>query len=126
MNNNRKVLGLIGAGLVAALPGMAAADEPSNVMLGEAAAVLDFCAKTDTRLEDVAETYRKQLTREASPGARSSDEYRQGYDLITSAMAKFPKATVLAACWSVVPRSKERSVDGDEHHEHGGPEHQGR
>jgi hypothetical protein len=97
-NKGLKTPTLIGAWLAALLPCLALADAPSNVAVGEVDAILKFCAKTDPRLEASVARYVTVLTGEASPRARSSAEYKQGYDLVNDALAKVSKPTALAAC----------------------------
>ena len=89
---------LIGIWLAALLPCLALADAPSNVAVGEVDAILKFCAKTDPRLEASVARHLAVLTGNASPGARGSAQYKQGYDLVSDALAKVSKPTALAAC----------------------------
>jgi len=98
MNKGLKIPTLIGTWLAALLPCLALADAPSNVAVGEVDAILKFCAKTDPRLEARVEKYMTLLTGKASPGARGSAQYKQGYDLVSDALAKVSKPTALAAC----------------------------
>jgi len=60
-------------------------------------AILKFCAKTDPRLAASAERHLTVLTGVASPehGVR---QYKQGYDLVSDALAKVSKPTALTAC----------------------------
>ena len=89
---------LIGIWLAALLPCLALADAPSNVAVGEVDAILKFCAKTDPRLAASAERHLTVLTGVASPGARGTAQYKQGYDLVSDALAKVSKPTALTAC----------------------------
>ena len=97
MNKGLKIP-LIGIWLAALLPCLALADAPSNVAVGEVDAILKFCAKTDPRLEANAEKQLTVLAGTASPGARGTAQYKQGYDLVSDALAKVSKPTALAAC----------------------------
>jgi hypothetical protein len=92
---------LIGVCLTAALPCLAVADAPSNGALGEVEAIVKFCIKTEPRLAEDAERQLTLLTGKVSAGARSSAEYKQGYDLVSDALAKVDRPTALAACSSL-------------------------
>jgi len=98
MNNGLKIPTLIGTCLAVLLPCLALADAPSNVAVGEVDAILKFCAKTDPRLAANAERQLTVLAGKASPVARGTAEYKQGYDLVNDALAKVSKPTALAAC----------------------------
>jgi hypothetical protein len=112
-NKGLKIPTLIGTWLVALLPCLALADTPSNVVVGEVDAILKFCAKTDPRLERSVERYMTLLNGEASPGARRSAEYKQGYDLVNDALAKVSKPAARAACSALVkPQSSEKVGNG--------------
>jgi len=95
MNRGLKIPTLM---LAALLPCLALADAPSNVAVGGVDAILKFCAKTDPRLADKAEKQLTVLAGKASPGARGTAQYKQGYDLVNDALAKVSKPTALAAC----------------------------
>ena len=98
MNKGLMIPTLIGTCLAALLPCLAMADAPSDAAVGQVDAILKFCVKADPRLAPGAETYRKLLTGDASPGARGSEAYEQGYDMVSDALAKVSMQTVLAAC----------------------------
>jgi len=114
VNKGLKIPALIGTCLAALLPCLAMADAPSDVAVGEVDAILKFCVKTDPRLAHDAEMYLKVLTREASPGARGSAAYQQGYDLVSDALAKVSKQTALAAC-STLANPRDSSEGGNGH-----------
>ena len=95
---------LIGIWLAALLPCLALADAPSNVAVGEVDAILKFCAKTDPRLADNAEKQLTVLAGKASPGVRGTAQYKQGYDLVSDALAKVSKPTALGACSVLAPQ----------------------
>jgi hypothetical protein len=97
-NKGLKTHTLIGTCLAAVLPCLALADAPGNVALGEIDAILKFCAKTDPRLAADVEKQLTALLGKASPGARGSTEYRQGFDLVSDALATVSNPTALAAC----------------------------
>jgi len=120
VNKGLKIPTLIGTWLAALLPCLALADAPSNVAVGEVDAILKFCAKTDPRLEAGAESYMKLLTGKASPGARGSAEYKQGYDLVNAALTNVSKSTALAACSALDPAL---SNQGSRHEPRTGPVH---
>lgn len=79
-----------------ALPGAASANPPSNMAAGEIDAIVTFCSRLDPRLEDEAQQVLMRLV--TNPGARSSAEYRQGYDLVSDALAQIDHKQALAAC----------------------------
>ena len=97
-NKGLRLHTLFGTCLAMILPCVVLADAPSNIALGEVDAILKFCAKSDSRLEGNAHKLESLLTSQASPGARGTAEYKQGYDLVTDALEKGNKAQVLAAC----------------------------
>ena len=111
MNKGLKIP-LIGIWLAALLPCLALADAPSNVAVGEVDAILKFCAKTDPRLAANAEKQLTVLAGEASPGARGTAEYKQGYDLVSDALAKVSKPTALAACSALASPASEKAGKG--------------
>jgi hypothetical protein len=98
MNNGLKIPTLIGTWLAVLLPCLVLADVPGNAVVGEVDAILKFCAKTDPRLAANAEKQLTVLAGKASPGARGTPQYKQGYDLVNDALAKVSKPTALAAC----------------------------
>jgi hypothetical protein len=113
MNHKGRIAVIVGTLLVAAVPCSAMADTQSS-LLGGFEAAINSCVKADAGLEREAEYYRAQLNKAASPTVRASEEYRQGYALVTAALAKYPLATVRAACLSVVhPRPDEREHEKD-------------
>ena len=117
MNHERRIAVLVGTFLVAAVPCSATADIPSNLVLGGFEAAIDFCVKADAGLAPSAAYYRAQLNKEVSPAVRASDEYRQGYMGVTNALAKYPLASVRAACLSVVHSGEiEHDPKRDERH----------
>ncbi len=95
MNKGLKIPTLM---LAALLPCLALADAPGNAAVGKVDAILKFCAKTNPRLADNAEKQLTVLAGKASPGARGTAQYKQGYDLVSDALAKVSKPTALAAC----------------------------
>jgi len=110
MNNKRKVLGLMGICVGVALPCLASADAPRDMAVGEVDAILKFCVKSDPRLEESAEKWRKLLRGTGSRGSESSAAYKQGYDLVTDALQHADKTSVRAACVA--------GLTGSEHEEH--------
>jgi hypothetical protein len=106
------------------LPCLSFADAPTNVALGEVEAIMNFCVKLDPRLAEQAEKQLKVLTGKVSAGARGGD-YKQGYDLVSDALAKIDRQTALAACSSLAPgRSRHGELEGHREHESHG-EHEG-
>jgi hypothetical protein len=98
IHNGRKIHTLIGTCLAAALPCLAIASPPSDVAVGQLDAIFNFCAKAVPGLEKNTQTWRTALTREASPGARNSTAYKQGYQQISDALAQGNRAQEIAAC----------------------------
>jgi hypothetical protein len=98
MNKGLKIYTRVVGALAVLLPCLVVADVPNNMALGEVDAILKFCGKTDPRFEKDAEATLNLLTGKASPTARSSAQYKQGYDLMTEGLQKANKAQVLAAC----------------------------
>ncbi|HYL03200.1 MAG TPA: hypothetical protein VEU54_07250 [Steroidobacteraceae bacterium] len=84
--------------LAAALPGAASANPLPDMAAGEIDAIVTFCSRLDPRLESDAERLRTVLLRETERGARSSAEYRQGYDLVSDALVQVERKQALAAC----------------------------
>jgi hypothetical protein len=107
-HNGRKIHTLIGTCLAAALPCLAVASPPSDVAVGQLDAILHFCAKAVPRLEKSTQAWRTTLTHDASPGARSSTAYKQGYQQISDALAKGNQAQAIAACTVGFRPPKER------------------
>jgi len=103
---------LIGIWLAALLPCLALADAPSNVAVGEVDAILKFCAKTDPRLAANAEKQLTALAGKASLGARGTAQYKQGYDLVSDALAKVSKPTALAACSALASPPSDKGGKG--------------
>jgi len=103
---------LIGIGLAALLPCLALADAPSNVAVGEVDAILKFCAKTDPRLAANAEKQLTALAGKASPGARGTAQYKQGYDLLSDVLAKVSKPTALSACSALASPPSDKGGKG--------------
>jgi hypothetical protein len=92
-----KTHGVIGACLLAGMPYVALADGPSNTAVGELDAILKFCAKTNPHLTADIESQLNRLTG-AAPGARGTKEYKQGYDLVSDALANTDRESVASAC----------------------------
>jgi hypothetical protein len=67
---------------------------------------------TDPRLAANAEKQLTVLTGNASPGARGSVQYKQGYDLVSDALAKVSKPTALAACSALAKRAPSNMASG--------------
>ena len=101
-NKGLKLRNLIGGFLVlaAVFPGAASANPLPNMAVGEIDAIVTFCSRLDPRLEAEAEHVRSALVGQLDPGARSSGEYRQGYDLVSDALARIDRKQALAACGS--------------------------
>ena len=114
-NKGRKILTLLGTCLAATLPCLALASPPSDVAVGQLDAILNFCVKAVPGLEKGTEAWRTTLTRGASPGARTSTAYKQGYQQISDALAKGNKAQQIAACSAGFTLPKERD---DPHGKH--------
>ena len=116
-NKGRKIHTLLGTCLAAALPCLALASPPSDVAVGQLDAILNFCAKAVPRLEKSTKAWRTALTRDASPRARTSAAYKQGYQQISDALAKGNQAQQIAACTAgfTLPMPKERD---DPHGKH--------
>jgi hypothetical protein len=111
-----KIHRLLGVCLTAALPCLALADAPSNVALGEVEAIVKFCSKTDPRLAEHAEKQLKALTGNV-PAAARGEEYQQGYDLVSDALAKIDRHTAVAACSSLAPPERQHAEKHEEEHE---------
>jgi len=79
-----------------------------HVAVGEVDAILKFCAKTDPRLAASAERHLTVLTGVASPGARGTAQYKQGYDLVSDALAKVSKRrrSPRVRCWPARLRTR--------------------
>ena len=114
MNKGLKTATLIGTCLAALLPCLALADPPSNMAAGEIEAILKFCAKTDPRLEKDVEVHLTLVTGKLPPGARGSAEYKQGYDLVSDALAKVAKTTAVSACSTLALPKDKREKDRDD------------
>jgi hypothetical protein len=97
------------------LPCLASAHAPGNMALGEVDAILKFCARTDSRFEKSVQELETALTSKASQGARGSAEYKQGYDLVSDALAKINTAQALATCTQDLKEPKHRD-DTHGHH----------
>lgn len=110
-----KIPRLLGTCLTATLPCLALADAPSNVAMGQVDAIVKFCIKSDPRLAEDAQEQLKALTGTVSAGARSSGEYRQGYDLVSDALAKIDRQTAVAACSSLALPERRRAEHEDKH-----------
>ena len=108
---------VIGTCLAAMLPCLAYAAGPSDAAVGEVDAVLRFCAKNTPEHGRNIESLRKLLTGKASAGARSSSQYKQGYDLVTAALEKGDKTKMRATCNAGLT---EREREGREDHGHAG------
>lgn len=108
-----KLRNLIGGflALAAALPGAASANPLPNMAVGEIDAIVTFCSGIDPRLEDQAERVRSALGGQLQPGARSSAEFRQGYELVSAALAQVDRRQALAACGST--QGEHRHSSGD-------------
>jgi hypothetical protein len=92
-----KLRKLIGGFLVlaVAVPCVASAEPLPNMAAGEIDAIVTFCSRLDPRLEDEAGHVRTTLVNQS---ARSSAEYRQGYDLVSDALARIDRKQALDAC----------------------------
>ncbi len=101
----------MGTCVAAALPCLAFADAPSNMAVGEVEAILQFCARADPRVD--IEKHMTVLTGKVSPGARSTAEYKQGYDLMSDALAKVGGAQAVAACTPLAPTKDHDRRDDD-------------
>jgi hypothetical protein len=86
--------------------------------VGEVDAIVKYCGRLDPKLEDSGEKLLKAITAQGGAGARNSAEYRQGYDLVSDALAKVDPKQGLAACRNL-------AVQKDAHHDahHGALHH---
>ncbi len=107
---------LMGTCVAAVLPGLALADAPSNMAVGEVEAILQFCAKTDPRVD--IEKHLTVLTGKVSPGARSTTEYKQGYDLMSDVLAKVDRTQAVTACTPLAPTKDHDRRDDDRRDDH--------
>jgi hypothetical protein len=116
MYNRLGILGVIGTCVAVALPGFgSAAEVPGNMAVGEVEAILQYCARIDPRVD--VERHLTVLTGRVSPDVRTTDGYKQGYDLMSDALAKSNKAQAVLAC---APLATDRDRDRKDHdHDHG-------
>ena len=89
---------LVGTCLAAALPALALASPPSDAAVGQIDAILSFCAKSDPSLGKNAQQLRSLLTQDASPGARNSKGYQEGYQQVIDALETGNHGQEIAAC----------------------------
>jgi hypothetical protein len=97
---------LLGACVAAAMPCMALADAPSAASVGEIDAILKFCAKIEPRLAGDFESHWELITGGAARGTRGSKEYKEGYDLVSDALAGAGGKAAAEACATLAKKGK--------------------
>ena len=111
----RKFHRLVGSCLAATLPVLAGASPPSDAALGQIDAILNFCVQSDHSLEKNAQQLRTLLTQDASPAARNSKGYQEGYQQVIDALEKGNHGQEVAACVAGLNGHGEHE-DHDAHH----------
>jgi hypothetical protein len=97
-NKNRKLHNVLGGTLLALLPGLGSASPPSDAAVGQIDAILDYCVKEEPRLSAGAHTDRALFTGHGAEAKRSSHEYHQAYEQVSTALAKGNRTREIAAC----------------------------
>ena len=111
----RKFHTLVGTCLAAALPALAVTSPPSDAAIGQIDAILNFCAKSDPSLGKNAQQLRTMLSQDASPGARNSNAYKEGYQQVSDALENGNHGQEIAACVAGLKGHGEHE-DHDAHH----------
>ena len=98
-----KILRIVCLGAAFALPQLALASLPvPNDVFGRMEGALDFCAKVNPQSAAKYQEQKKVLVQGASEKevaeARSSKEYKEGYDSAKDEMGKQPKDQAVKAC----------------------------
>jgi hypothetical protein len=98
-------------GTILALAPLALAKLPySNDALGRVEGTLDFCAQSDAQSASKYQERKKAITNgvpeKELAEARDSQEYRDGYDFMTTELGKVPKEKVAEACASYLKSEK--------------------
>jgi hypothetical protein len=97
-NNKRKIHSVLGGTLAVLVPCFAAASPPSDAAVGQVDAILDFCVKAAPRLSAEAHTFHKLFTGSESSAPRSSKEYHEAYQQVSTALARGNVGQEVAAC----------------------------
>ena len=118
-NKERRIHTLIGTCLAAALPCLGQASPPSDAAVGQIDAILNFCANAVPSLGQDAEAWRKLLTGNASPAARSSQAYQDGYRQISDSLASGNHGEEVSACVAGITLPEHHHHDA---HDRGGHE----
>jgi hypothetical protein len=98
-------------GTVLILAPLALAKLPySNEAFGRVEGTLDFCAQSDPQSAGKYQERKKSIVHGASEQelaeARGSQEYRDGYDFMTTELGKVPKEKVVEACTGYLKNDK--------------------
>jgi hydroxypyruvate isomerase len=90
----------------------------TNQALGMVQATLDFCARVDARDAATFHAQETNLVRDVSnqelAGARSNSEYKQAYDLISTALNKVERGDAAETCAAGVRSDLRRRHEGEE------------
>ena len=91
---------LIGS-LTLAIPCFAGATAPDSSLVGDVAALANFCSGLEPAARDSGEKFLRELKQEFG-AATSSDEYRDAYEKMSAALINLNPQTAYALC-SVTP-----------------------
>jgi hypothetical protein len=102
-NKGLRVRALIGC-LTLAFPCFAGAGAADGSLVGDVAALANFCGGLEPAGREGAEKFLRELTQEFGAATRSA-EYRGAYEKMSAALLKLNRQTAFALCSVTPPRT---------------------